>query len=225
MNGSFIRTDSVRGPFKRREHGLSRADPDASTSDNRDVADPIDPFAPPTFAFSPNAYELGFFVAESGECDACGMRRDLKYRGSFYCVDRPEYLCPWCVADGTAAVKFAGEFSDWIGIDGVPVLQGESVTVDLNEAREVATRTPSYTSWQQEQWRSHCGRPCAFVNYVGAEDLPRYLHEPAFAADVNGGLGWDRDLVMTHLEREGDLSGYLFRCRTCGAHRLHVDSS
>ncbi|MBY6411491.1 CbrC family protein [Rhodococcus sp. BP-252] len=179
----------------------------------------------PNFRFNPRAYELGYFVNESGKCDACGRERELKYRGSFYCVDEVDYLCPWCVADGTAARTFGGEFNDWLGIEGVPSSPDEPITIDVDESREVSERTPSYPTWQQEQWKSHCGRPCAFVGDVGADDLQNYLHEHDFAADVNGGTGYDTTVVRSFLEREGDLAGYLFRCLSCGAHRLHVDAS
>jgi uncharacterized protein CbrC (UPF0167 family) len=178
----------------------------------------------PVFRFNPHAYELGFFEEVPGVCDACGRERGLKYRGSFYSVHSVDHLCPWCISDGTAARKFDGEFSDWAGIDGVPSRADGAAAVDLDEAREVSTRTPSYPTWQQEQWRSHCGRPCAFVGFVGAGDLADLSPDPVFADDVNGGIGWDADVLHSHLEREGDLSGYLFRCLTCGAHRLHVDT-
>jgi uncharacterized protein CbrC (UPF0167 family) len=61
------------------------------------------------------------------------------------------------------------------------------------------------------------------MGFVGADGLEEYLDEPAFAADVNGGIGWEPEVLRTYLEREGDLSGYLFQCLTCSAHRLHVD--
>lgn len=181
--------------------------------------------SPPTFRFHPGAYEDGAFERKEGFCSACGERRWLRYAGSFYAREVPPYLCPWCVADGTAARAFRGEFSDYVGIEGVPPDPDEPLTVDEAEALEVAQRTPSYVSWQQEQWRSHCGRPCAFLGDLGADDLPRLLDEPAFAADVDGGLGWDGALLREHLEAGGPLAGYLFRCLDCGAHRLHVDAA
>jgi uncharacterized protein len=179
----------------------------------------------PVFRFHPHAYELGLFEEVDGVCDACGERRALRYTSSFYSRTSVSYLCPWCIADGTAARTFAGQFNDSLGIEGIPIDPDEEPTVDLAEAREVSRHTPSYLSWQQEQWRSHCGRPCAFLGYVDSEDLGPYLAEPAFAADVDGGLGWDAELIRTALTRDGDLVGCLFRCLTCGAHRLHVDAS
>jgi uncharacterized protein len=179
----------------------------------------------PFFRFNPNAYDLGFFEEVEGVCEACEKPRSVRYASSFYSQDDVDYLCPWCVADGTAARVFDGEFSDYAGIEGVGGDPSEPATVDEAEAQEVAERTPSYTSWQQEEWRSHCGRPCAFIGDIGSADLAEYLHEPDFAADVDGGLGWDPDLLRTHLSAGGDLAGYLFACLTCGAHRLHVDAS
>ncbi|MFI9813795.1 CbrC family protein [Saccharothrix variisporea] len=177
--------------------------------------------SPPTFRFNPNAYELGFVVAERVRCSCCERDRDWRYRGSFYTTASDVRLCPWCIADGSAAERFDGEFSDWSGIDGV----GSVPPVDAEAAREVATRTPSYPSWQQEQWRAHCGLPCAFLGFVGADDLPALLPDPVLEADVDGGLGFPGELVRAYLSREGTLAGYLFRCLVCGAHRLHVDAS
>lgn len=179
----------------------------------------------PVFRFSPNAYDLGLFEPTAGVCEACKAPRTLRYTSSFYAIDEVQYICPWCVADGTAARLFNGEFSDYAGIDGIPFDPSEPITVDEADATEVATRTPSYPSWQQEEWRSHCGRPCAFLGDIGASDLTQYLGEPDFSADVNGGLGWDPSILHSQLRRGGELAGYLFRCLSCGAHRLHVDAS
>jgi uncharacterized protein CbrC (UPF0167 family) len=177
------------------------------------------------FRFSPNAYELGFFVAEPLVCSCCARAREWRYRGSFYTRVSDVRLCPWCVADGSAARRFDGSFSDWLGIDGVPIEPNEPLTVDEDAAREITDRTPSYPSWQQEEWRSHCGLPCAFIGFVGVDDLPGLLSDPVFARDVDGGVGFPGDVVRSYLRRDGDLAGYLFRCVVCEAHRLHVDAS
>lgn len=44
-------------------------------------------------------------------CDCCEQQTSVYYSGPFYCVDEVEHLCPWCIADGSAAEKFAGSFS------------------------------------------------------------------------------------------------------------------
>lgn len=86
----------------------------------------------------PNAYELGAFESVPGTCEACGKGRALRYTGSFYAVTEVEYICPWCVADGTAARLFDGEFSDYGGIEGIPSEPGLPATVDIVEALECA---------------------------------------------------------------------------------------
>ncbi|XPE67139.1 CbrC family protein [Shigella flexneri] len=37
----------------------------------------------------------------------------------FIALMKIEYLCPWCIADGSAAEKFAGRFQDDASIEGV----------------------------------------------------------------------------------------------------------
>lgn len=196
-----------------------------SIRENRRVQKTVETELPPVFRFHPNAYELGIFAAAEGVCDVCKKTRELQYTSSFYAVQELEYICPWCIADGSAAREFDGEFSDEVGIDATSNERGVVVPTNAAEVIEVATRTPSYPSWQQEQWRAHCGRPCAYVGDIGADNIARYMDEPDFAADVNGGLGWDSALLLEHLSAGGDLAGYLFQCLSCGAHRLHVDAS
>ncbi|WP_198942860.1 CbrC family protein [Actinophytocola xanthii] len=188
--------------------------------------------SPPQFRFSPNAYELGIIVAEPVRCSCCERDREWRYNGGMYTEKSDVELCPWCIADGSAAERFDGSFIDWLDIEGVPddpdEIEGatpEPMTVDADAAREVATRTPSYPSWQQERWLSHCGLPCAFLGFAGADDLPALLPDPVLTADIEGGNGYPADLLRSHLTRDGDLVGYLFRCLTCDAHRLHIDAS
>lgn len=184
---------------------------------------------PPHFLHYPLAYEHDRFDRVQGRCDACGLVRDLRYAGAMSGPGRPDYVCAWCVADGTAAERLGVELNDRSWIEGVPeeAFVSERVghvgPVDVDEARTVAYRTPAYVSWQGSRWPSHCGRPCAFTGHVGAHDLLPHLAEPDLAADVDGVVGHDREFVLGYLEAEGDMAGYLFTCLVCGAHRLHVD--
>ncbi|MCW2066949.1 UNVERIFIED_ORG: uncharacterized protein CbrC (UPF0167 family) [Stenotrophomonas maltophilia] len=64
----------------------------------------------PVFAYSPNAYAISFEEV-AGVCDCCGEPRALRYLCTFYCAgDAPDYLCPWCIADGRAVERFRGDF-------------------------------------------------------------------------------------------------------------------
>ena len=163
----------------------------------------------PKFRLSPNAYALDLFVAESGICSCCGQARELKYNSSFYSREEPDYLCPWCIADGRAAAKYGAQFvSDIMG--DVP-----DEVVDT-----VMHRTPGFVSWQGEQWLTHCGDAALFLGGVGwdqLKDMP-----DAIASLLDEGIDEDALPLITS---EGDFSGYLFQCRHCKIHLAYADAS
>ena len=177
----------------------------------------------PKFKYSPNAYKIDVFVEEEGTCSVCDQHRKIKYDSSFYSVEEPEYICPWCIADGSAAKKYDGEFNDSAGVEA-PLGYDENEILQAafdEKVVEVAQRTPSYVSWQQEVWLSHCNEPCAFVGYADSEMIRPILHE--LEADIEN-AGYDSDMIAEELSRESSPVGYLFQCLHCGTHRLHVDS-
>lgn len=71
----------------------------------------------PKFKYSPNAYSLDLFKEVDGVCSICNEQRNLKYVSSFYSIDKPDYICPWCIANGQAAEKYKGDFNDYCGIE------------------------------------------------------------------------------------------------------------
>lgn len=177
----------------------------------------------PKFKYSPNAYDIDVFTKEEGICSICNMERDLKYTSSFYSIEEPEYICPWCIHDGRAAKKYDGEFNDYCGIEGVspdPSIEGK-INISKDSLLEISERTPSYISWQQEVWLTHCNEPCAFIGYADSEIIKPYLDE--LKEDIEINLGYDPEFITNYLTTEGSLVGYLFQCVNCGQHRLHAD--
>ena len=164
----------------------------------------------PTFKYHPNAYELDIFIHEEGECSVCNQLRHLKYSADFYSDEEPEYICPWCIANGLAAEKFAGSFNDYIGVEVIP----------KDKLDEVLYRTPSYISWQQQVWLSHCNEPCAFLAYVGAKEILPFWDE--LIKDIEQ-QELSADFVKANLSKDGDMIGYLFECLHCSKKRLHID--
>ena len=66
----------------------------------------------PQFKYHPKPLETGAFEQDKTvECDCCEQQTSVYYSGPFYCVDEVEHLCPWCIADGSAAEKFAGSLN------------------------------------------------------------------------------------------------------------------
>ncbi|WP_264531988.1 CbrC family protein [Flavobacterium sp. N502540] len=178
----------------------------------------------PRFKYSPNAYEIDVFTEEEGICSICSVKRNLKYTGSFYSIEEPEYICPWCINDGSVSKKYNGEFNDYSGIENVspdPSIQSK-INISEKHLLEVCERTPSYVSWQQEVWLTHCNEPCAFIGYANNKIIEPFLDE--LKEDIEVNIGYDPELIRKYLTTDGSLVGYLFQCVNCGQHRLHADS-
>jgi uncharacterized protein CbrC (UPF0167 family) len=175
----------------------------------------------PKFKYSPNAYKIGVCEEIEGICSGCGDKRNIKYTSSFYSVENPEYICPFCIADGKATEKYDGEFNDYAGIEGVsPDPKDPSPTIPKEMLLEVSERTPSYTSWQQEEWLSHCNEPCAFIGYADGETVKPFIDE--LEEDIKK-FGSEREEILESLSKDRSCVGYLFQCLHCGKHRLHID--
>lgn len=167
--------------------------------------------SPPTFRYHPDPLGTGSVVQSGATCERCGQSRGLVYDGPTYAVDEIEVLCPWCIADGSAAREFGAEFTT---VDGEPNDVGGDVL------DEVVHRTPGFAGWQQERWLFHCADAAAFLGRVGWEAI-------GGMEDVVESLvadGWARD-ALPHLHADGDLTAYLFRCLACGKHLAFADAS
>ena len=180
----------------------------------------------PHFKYHPNAYILNIFEKEDGICSICHEKRELKYNCSFYSIDTPDYICPWCIENGAAAKLYQGSFNDDIGIENTEFIDDDEIVNVLYPITDefvgqICHRTPSYASWQQQVWLIHCDEPCQFINYATSKLLQPILHE--VLEDIENSnipLEW----IQHHLTIDSDFSAYLFQCIHCGKHRLHLDS-
>ena len=144
-------------------------------------------------------------------CERCGRDRGYVYRGPVYAVDEIEFVCPWCIADGSAAVEFDADFTT---VDGAPSGMDASIT------DEIVHRTPGFAGWQQERWLFHCNDGAEFLGRAGWSEVSA---APG-ALDSIRNDGWSDD-VLQYLHPEGDLAAYLFRCRHCGEFLAYADST
>ena len=172
----------------------------------------------PHFKYHPDPLGTGSLrEAEPPEvCECCGQETAIVYDGPFYAVHRPKCLCPGCIASGRAAETFHGEFQDSESVDA-----GISDPAMLDELTQ---RTPGYAGIQQEYWRVHCKEPCAFLGYVGWQELCQLGLVDEVLDDPTLQREWDdlREMLQS-LENGGWTQGYLFRCLHCGRHLLWVD--
>lgn len=173
----------------------------------------------PQFRYHPDPVGTGSIVADEVSCVSCEQRRPYTYTGPVYAEEElNEAICPWCIADGSAASRFDATFTDamWAVPDDVP----EDVT------EEVLCRTPGFTGWLQEEWLHHCGDAAAFLGPVGASevaDLPDALD--ALRNEYRG-YDWPADKIeefILTLDRNGLATAYLFRCLSCGVHLAYAD--
>jgi uncharacterized protein CbrC (UPF0167 family) len=85
---------------------------------------------------------------------------------------------------------------------------------------QLLTRTPGFSGWQQERWLYHCADAAMFLGRVGyaLEMVRREMEEFNWSAEQNA-------QYVRSLHPDGDATGYLFRCRHCGAHLAYTDMS
>jgi uncharacterized protein CbrC (UPF0167 family) len=173
----------------------------------------------PTFRLFADPVGEGAFVPTDEACELCGKVRGWTCVGASYGgVDEVETLCPWCVADGTAAAR-GYHFDDptiYPVRDGSPQLPPE-------DAAEVEGRTPEFTTWQGVNWQMCCGRACRYIGEAKAEDLKgRWAGavEPIFG-HMRAEDGWDDARIAEVVEAigRGDPAAYVFECVVCG--KLH----
>jgi len=170
----------------------------------------------PKFKFHPNPLATGA-IAESNEvCECCEKARGYIYKASFYSTEDVESICPWCIADGSAARKYEGSFSD-----EYPLI---SAGVSKESIEEVCQRTPGYNSWQQEVWQCHCGEPCEFhgdAEKQDIEELSGFKLETFLSSNMVKPEYWVG--ILKRYEKAGNPAVYKFKCVKCGEFIFSMD--
>ena len=173
----------------------------------------------PAFKYHPDPLATGSIVPSDASCACCGQVRGYIYAALFYA--RTSYrrrICPWCIADGSAAQTLEGCF-----VDDHPLLEAG---LSAEAVDEVILRTPGYNSWQQECWLTCCGDACEFHGDARKEEL-EVLDETALVRalkDFEQVLPHWRKLVEAY--RPGSEPAiYKFVCRHCGESRYGLDFS
>lgn len=179
------------------------------------------PDALPSFRYHPDPVATGSVERRPVSCRSCGQEREWAYAAAPYAVeDLHDALCPWCVADGSAAATFGASFTDLGGHDVPDGLPHHVID-------EIVHRTPGFSAWQQERWLFHCDDGCAFLGAVGWDELSE--HPDAVAAVLLQVTGWglageDAEAFVGSLDTDGASTAYLFRCLHCGAHLAYADA-
>jgi len=180
---------------------------------------PDDPL--PGFRFFEDPVREGVVEARKIRCSCCGKKRSHVYTGPQYGPsDDVEPLCPWCIADGSAAEELGLSFNECIDIP-------DGADADLIE--EVEERTPAYQSWQGSYWAFLADTPMVFV---GEATLDMVTHpdrsaiEAAFdqEASVYGFSEDDPDRPQLSTQvRGGHICFYIFRDPETGRYTARSD--
>ncbi len=174
----------------------------------------------PTFRFHPDPIRSGSVEPSANTCRCCGRARGHIYTGPAYCEkDLDEALCPWCIADGSAAKKFDASFTDSAGF---------AQAITERAAEEIERRTPGFSAWQETRWLACCGEAAAFVAPAGIAELREidYQLEGHLMGHIvheMGISGGAATRLLASLRKDLGPTAYVFRCLTCGTHLAYID--
>lgn len=171
----------------------------------------------PKFIYHPDPLKTGAVIESSKICPCCDQARGFIYSLRIYARGLIEHICPWCIASGEAATKFAGRF-----VDDHPLTQ---LGLAKEIIEEVCLRTPGYESWQQESWLACCHDACEFHGDATQEELLNLDQDGIEALCEYAEVFSIDDLrdIIAEYEPAGSPAFYKFICRHCRKVRYHVD--
>ena len=169
----------------------------------------------PHFTYHPDPIGTGSVKPSDAICRGCEQSRGYVYDGSPYADEELEgAICPWCIADGTAASRFNAEFVDPAAIGDF----GRWAPVPGSVVEEVSKRTPGFTGWQEERWWTHCGDAAQYLGRAGQRELTERWADAIEAIRTEIGFeGGDWNDYFAALDVDGSPTAYVFRCRHCQA--------
>jgi uncharacterized protein len=178
----------------------------------------------PVFKYHPDPVAAGMIAESDSPCLDCNQIRGYIYNGPVY-SERFDHLtgclCPWCIADGSAAKRFGATFTDTGTLDGIS-----------SEVREeLEQRTPGFDAWQQEQWLACCSDGAAFLGLAGFRELKNNYPKEALEAvrnlvrDDYELTGKDLREFLEGLTKDGEPTAYIFRCLHCKQFLAYADEA
>jgi uncharacterized protein len=172
----------------------------------------------PQFRYHLDPVRSDVIVASDTVCICCNQARGYMYVGPTFTRHNEvrDNLCPWCIADGSAAATFAADFSDDHS------LYRAGVSRDVID--HVSKQTPGYSCWQSQQWQAHCNDACVFHGDATVDDVASASPATIEAWKTEYNM---KDVDWVNLtdgyEPKGHSAFYKFVCRHCGTVRFSWD--
>lgn len=121
----------------------------------------------PRFPYHRDPVASGSVRASDAACECCGQARGVLYKGLVYPHGRVESLCPWCIADGSAADKYGATFFDGDFCDA----NSNRIEMPAEWHRKVFGQTIGFATFNPVGWWVHCGEPAEYVTRHEPYDL------------------------------------------------------
>lgn len=171
----------------------------------------------PKFRYHPDPLATGSIQPGDAECICCGNARGYTYTGPVYAEqDLDDSLCPWCIADGSAADKFDATFTE---IDSHCHAKLPQEVID-----EVTHRTPGFTAWQSETWPCCCNDACSFLGDAQRSDLASMAKTARDVLLAGWNLTDDEFAdMLENYEPGGSPAVYKFQCLHCLRNHFYAD--
>lgn len=162
----------------------------------------------PIFSYHPDPILSGSIDKSTAPCQCCERARGYVSNASMYAAEDIHQICPWCIADGSAAKKFDGAFS----VDD-SLISGKIAPSIIDE---VCLRTPGYRSLQQDVWQHHCKDACEYHGSPSTDDLNALSPEQFAALFMDNGIPRAvGEKITAHYAEGSNVQIYKFECRHC----------
>jgi uncharacterized protein CbrC (UPF0167 family) len=170
----------------------------------------------PIFKYHPNPLATGAIKESIAACECCGRAGGFIYTSHLYSAQEVEAICPWCIADGSAAQKFEGLFCD-----DSPLAEA-GLAEEIIE--EVSHRTPCFNSWQQQIWLTCCNDACEFHGDVSvAEVAAMDIGAAAKVFNLRRPTESQFEEFKKHYRPGGNPAIYKWVCRHCRKVQHYAD--
>ncbi|QQE11174.1 CbrC family protein [Planctomycetota bacterium] len=171
----------------------------------------------PKFKYHPDPIATGSIEASEDKCACCGMRRGYLCVVGYFGQGDEEFMCPWCISDGTARRKLHNNlFDEW-------TLQKAGISKEIID--EVHQRTVPYESWQTPEWQACCGDACEYHGTPEREDLEKLSFEEGqelYYDCFEDEADWREHVA--EFDKETMHGGvYKFVCKHCGKVLMYYD--